>query len=43
VFSNHGHRIVRARCSALGVEHFFDKSYQLDELIEYVQAARAAH
>jgi DNA-binding NarL/FixJ family response regulator len=43
VFSNHGHRIVRARCSALGVEHFFDKSYQLDELIDYVQAARAAH
>lgn len=40
VFSNHGHRIVRRRCTELGVEHFFDKSYQLDELVDYVQATR---
>lgn len=40
VFSNHGHRIVRRRCTELGVEHFFDKSYQLDDLVDYVQSSR---
>lgn len=39
VFSNYGHPPVRARCAQLGVEHFFDKSFQLDELIDFVQAA----
>lgn len=37
VFSNHGHRTVRARCVALGVEHFFDKSFQMDDLLDYIQ------
>lgn len=39
VFSNHGHSTVRARCAALGVEHFFDKSFQMDELIDFIQDA----
>ncbi|HRP26180.1 MAG TPA: response regulator [Thauera sp.] len=39
VFSNYGHAPVRARCAQLGVEAFFDKSFQLDELIDFVQAA----
>lgn len=39
VFSNYGHPPVRARCEQLGVERFFDKSFQLDELIDFVQAA----
>ena len=38
VFSNYGHTPVRARCEQLGVERFFDKSFQLDELIDFVQA-----
>lgn len=41
VFSNYGHAPVRARCEQLGVERFFDKSFQLDELIDFVQAAVA--
>lgn len=41
VFSNYGHAPVRARCAQLGVERFFDKSFQLDELIDFVQAAVA--
>ncbi|MHB1375427.1 MAG: response regulator [Thauera sp.] len=39
VFSNYGHAPVRARCEQLGVERFFDKSFQLDELIDFVQSA----
>ena len=43
VFSNHGHSTVRARCTALGAEHFFDKSFQLDDLLDFIQAAVARH
>ena len=43
VFSNHGHSTVRARCTALGAEHFFDKSFQLDDLLDFIQAAVAKH
>jgi len=39
VLSNHGHKAVRARCEALGVERFFDKSFQMDELLDYIEAA----
>lgn len=38
VFSNYGHQVLRTRCQALGVQHFFDKSFQLDELLDHVQA-----
>ena len=41
VFSNYGHSTLRARCKALGVEHFFDKSFQMDELLEFIQRAAA--
>ncbi|WP_341646483.1 response regulator [Thauera sp. SDU_THAU2] len=41
VFSNYGHSALRARCKGLGVEHFFDKSFQMDELLEFVQSAAA--
>ncbi|KAB2965043.1 response regulator transcription factor [Zoogloea sp.] len=39
VFSNHAHSIVQGRCRALGALAFFDKSFQMDELLEYIQAA----
>lgn len=39
VFSNHTHPIVRERCRRLGAQAFFDKSFQLDELLAYVHAA----
>lgn len=39
VFSNHTHPIVRERCRMLGAQAFFDKSFQLDELLAYVRAA----
>ncbi|MCK6393413.1 MAG: response regulator transcription factor [Zoogloea sp.] len=37
VFSNHAHPVVRARCLALGAAAFFDKSFQMDEMLEFVQ------
>lgn len=37
VFSNYGHDAMRARCEALGVERFFDKSFDTDSLIDFVQ------
>jgi CheY-like chemotaxis protein len=39
VFSNHSHPAVRARCQALGVAAFFDKSFQMDELLSYMDGA----
>ena len=43
VLSNYGHGTVRARCHACGAEHFFDKSFQMDELLDFVQAQSARH
>jgi DNA-binding NarL/FixJ family response regulator len=40
VFTNHGSSVLRRRCEDLGIDAFFDKSYQLDDLIDYIQAAR---
>lgn len=40
VFTNHGSNVLRNRCEALGVDGFFDKSYQLNELIDYIQEQR---
>ena len=42
VFTNHGSSVLRNRCEALGVDGFFDKSYQLDDLIDYIQSQRDA-
>lgn len=39
VFSNHGQAVVRERCLALGVERFFDKATQMNELLAYVRQA----
>lgn len=39
VFSNHAHPIVQQRCMMLGAAAFFDKSFQMDELLEYIQHA----
>ena len=43
VFSNYGHDVLRLRCAALGVRHFFDKSFQLDDLLDHVQALAQYH
>lgn len=43
VFSNHAHPVVRSRCLALGAEAFFDKSFQMDELLEFVQGMSSTH
>jgi two-component system OmpR family response regulator len=42
VFSNYGHPSLRECCRDLGADGFFDKAFQLDDLIEYVLAARRA-
>lgn len=39
VFSNHGQPLVRERCFALGVERFFDKTSEMNELLAYVRQA----
>ena len=39
VFSNHDRPVVRERCFALGVERFFDKATQMDDLLAYVREA----
>lgn len=39
VFSSHGNAVVRERCFALGVERFFDKATQFDDLLAYVRQA----
>ncbi|MGE4340958.1 MAG: response regulator, partial [Pigmentiphaga sp.] len=43
VFSNYGHEVLRARCKTLGAQHFFDKSLQLDELLDFVQETAQRH
>lgn len=37
VLTNHGHSAIRARCAALGVERFFDKSFQMDDLVDFIE------
>lgn len=43
VFSNHAHPAVQTRCLNLGAAAFFDKSFQMDELLEYVQRTAEMH
>jgi len=43
VFSNYGHPHLRDYCRTLGVARYFDKSLQLADLIDYVQAISGAH
>ncbi len=42
VFSNHAHPVIQSRARALGAAAFFDKSFQMEELLEYVQRAATA-
>jgi len=37
IFSNYSNLVIRHRCLNLGARAFFDKSFQIDELLEYVQ------
>ncbi len=39
VFSNHGQPVIRERCLALGVERFFDKATDMEQLLAYVRQA----
>ena len=43
VFSNYSNLIIRHRCLSLGAKAFFDKSFQIDELLEFVQKQASAH
>ena len=43
VFSNHAHPVVQSRCLTLGAVAFFDKSFQTDELLEFVQRTAENH
>lgn len=40
VLSNHATRDIRARCTALGADAVFDKSTEIDALMDYCQAER---
>lgn len=37
VFSNYANTVIRKRCTALGATAFFDKSFQMDELLDYIE------
>lgn len=37
VFSNYSNLVIRHRCLSLGAKAFFDKSFQVEELLEFVQ------
>ncbi|BET25970.1 response regulator receiver domain-containing protein [Limnobacter thiooxidans] len=42
VFSNYSNLVIRHRCLSLGAHAFFDKSFQIDELLTYVQQEASA-
>lgn len=42
VFSNHDHPHLRERCHQLGAERFFNKAAQLEELLDFLNAARTS-
>lgn len=37
VFSNYSNLVIQHRCLSLGAHAFFDKSFQIDDLLSYVQ------
>lgn len=43
IFSNYSNLVIRHRCLNLGARAFFDKSFQIDELLEFVQKQASAH
>lgn len=38
VFTNHTSPVLKRKCQVLDIEGFFDKSYQLDDLLDYVES-----
>ncbi|MDT8387378.1 MAG: response regulator [Thiogranum sp.] len=42
VFTNHNSVALRRRCESLGIDGYFDKSYHLDDLIDYIRSERDA-
>jgi DNA-binding NarL/FixJ family response regulator len=43
VLSNHATRDIRWRCSQLGADAVFDKSTEIDQLVEYCLSVRDKH
>jgi DNA-binding NarL/FixJ family response regulator len=43
VLSNHATRDIRWRCSQLGADAVFDKSTEIDQLVEYCVSVRDKH
>jgi DNA-binding NarL/FixJ family response regulator len=43
VLSNHATRDIRWRCTQLGADAVFDKSTELDELVDYCVSVRTEH
>lgn len=41
VLTNYAHAIMRQRCGRFGMDAFFDKSMQINQLIDYVSEAAA--
>lgn len=37
VFSNYAHPVIQRRCRMLGARAFFDKAFQMDELLDFVK------
>ena len=42
IFSNYSNALIRHRCLCMGAKAFFDKSFQIDELLEFVQGEASA-
>jgi len=43
VLSNHATRDIRWRCAQLGADAVFDKSTEIDQLVDYCVSARRRH
>lgn len=41
VFTNHTSPLLRRKCEATHIQGFFDKSYQLDDMLTYIQNINA--
>jgi len=37
VFTNHTSPLLKRKCEATSIQGFFDKSYQLDDMLDYIQ------
>ncbi len=43
VLTNYATRDIRSRCRALGADAVFDKSTEIEELVEWLSASRVRH